>query len=73
MANPKLTFSPILKLLLLLLVTLQLINLSNTATANTTPPSKSNFTCDNGKLILPIEKQNDDYCDCLDGTDENRI
>lgn len=30
----------------------------------------THFSCDNGK-ILPNEKFNDDFCDCLDGSDEN--
>ena len=33
--------------------------------------NSSHFSCDNNTKILPIEKFNDDYCDCIDGSDEN--
>ena len=32
----------------------------------------THFSCDNNKKILPIEKFNDNYCDCEDGSDENK-
>ena len=28
------------------------------------------FTCKDGSLVLPIQRVNDDYCDCPDGSDE---
>jgi hypothetical protein len=33
--------------------------------------NKTHFSCDDEKNILNINKFNDDYCDCLDGSDEN--
>ena len=32
----------------------------------------THFSCDNGKKILSFEKLNDNYCDCEDGSDENK-
>lgn len=31
----------------------------------------THFSCDNGENILSKNKVNDDFCDCVDGTDEN--
>lgn len=31
----------------------------------------THFSCDNGEIILDIDKFNDDFCDCNDGSDEN--
>eukprot|EP00802_Teleaulax_amphioxeia_P031363 Tamp_34559.p1 GENE.Tamp_34559~~Tamp_34559.p1 ORF type:complete len:127 (-),score=13.01 Tamp_34559:132-512(-) len=28
------------------------------------------FKCDQGLVVLPVSKVNDDYCDCEDGSDE---
>lgn len=33
--------------------------------------NSTHFSCDNGERILDIEKFNDDFCDCKDGSDEN--
>ena len=33
--------------------------------------NNTHFSCDNGENILELEKFNDDFCDCLDGSDEN--
>jgi|APGre2960657505_1045072.scaffolds.fasta_scaffold198813_2 protein kinase C substrate 80K-H len=30
----------------------------------------STFACDGGSRRLPLQRFNDDYCDCQDGTDE---
>ena len=32
----------------------------------------THFSCDNDKHIFPIKNFNDDYCDCDDGSDENK-
>jgi hypothetical protein len=34
--------------------------------------NSTHFSCDNNKKILPLEKFNDDFCDCEDGSDENK-
>ena len=34
--------------------------------------NSTHFTCDNNTKILPLEKFNDDFCDCEDGSDENK-
>ena len=34
--------------------------------------NSSHFSCDNNKKILSFEKLNDNYCDCEDGSDENK-
>ena len=34
--------------------------------------NSTHFSCDNNKKILSLEKFNDDYCDCDDGSDENK-
>jgi len=34
--------------------------------------NKTHFSCDNEQNIFPMCKFNDDYCDCIDGSDENR-
>jgi hypothetical protein len=31
----------------------------------------SHFSCDDGENILDLDKFNDDFCDCRDGSDEN--
>jgi len=31
----------------------------------------THFICDDGKNILDVDKFNDDFCDCKDGSDEN--
>ena len=31
----------------------------------------THFSCDNGTNIFPAKKFNDDFCDCMDGADEN--
>lgn len=31
----------------------------------------THFSCDNGENILDLDKFNDDFCDCKDGSDEN--
>lgn len=33
--------------------------------------NSTHFSCDNNQKILSLEKLNDDYCDCQDGSDEN--
>jgi len=33
--------------------------------------NKTHFSCDNGNNILTLDKFNDDFCDCQDGSDEN--
>ena len=33
--------------------------------------NSTHFSCDNGQKILSLEKVNDNYCDCDDGSDEN--
>lgn len=33
--------------------------------------NKTHFSCDEGTNILPLDKFNDDFCDCIDGSDEN--
>ena len=33
--------------------------------------NSTHFVCDNNTKILPLEKFNDNYCDCEDGSDEN--
>ena len=33
----------------------------------------THFSCDNGTNIFPAIKFNDDFCDCIDGADENSI
>ncbi len=33
--------------------------------------NKTHFYCDNEQKILSINKFNDDFCDCNDGSDEN--
>lgn len=32
--------------------------------------TSGNFTCRDGSHTLPFERVNDDFCDCLDGSDE---
>lgn len=32
--------------------------------------SAKQFACDGGRVVLPWDRVNDDYCDCADGTDE---
>ena len=34
--------------------------------------NSSHFSCDNNTKIFPFEKFNDDFCDCEDGSDENK-
>ena len=34
--------------------------------------NSTHFSCDNNTKILTIDKFNDDYCDCEDGSDENK-
>ena len=34
--------------------------------------NSTHFSCDNNTKIYPIEKLNDDFCDCEDGSDENK-
>ena len=34
--------------------------------------NSTHFSCDNNKKILSFEKLNDNYCDCEDGSDENK-
>ena len=34
--------------------------------------NSSHFSCDNNTKIFPLEKFNDDFCDCEDGSDENK-
>lgn len=31
---------------------------------------RKNFLCLDGSKIIPFDEVNDDYCDCLDGSDE---
>lgn len=31
----------------------------------------THFSCDDGENILDLDKFNDDFCDCRDGSDEN--
>lgn len=33
--------------------------------------NSTHFSCDSNRKILPLEKFNDNYCDCEDGSDEN--
>lgn len=33
--------------------------------------NKTHFSCDDEENILHLSKFNDDYCDCIDGSDEN--
>ncbi len=33
--------------------------------------NKTHFSCDDGNNILHLNKFNDDFCDCKDGSDEN--
>jgi len=33
--------------------------------------NSTHFSCDNGERILDIDRFNDDFCDCKDGSDEN--
>lgn len=33
----------------------------------------THFSCDDGENILDLDKFNDDFCDCKDGSDENSI
>ena len=35
--------------------------------------NETHFECDNGAKILEVHKINDDYCDCIDGSDETSI
>ena len=34
--------------------------------------NSTHFSCDNGDVVLPLSSLNDDYCDCNDGSDENK-
>ena len=34
--------------------------------------NQTHFACDNDTLILPLTSFNDDFCDCEDGSDENK-
>ena len=34
--------------------------------------NSTHFSCDNNTKIFPLEKFNDDFCDCDDGSDENQ-
>ena len=34
--------------------------------------NSTHFSCDNNSKIFPLEKYNDDFCDCEDGSDENK-
>ena len=34
--------------------------------------NSTHFSCDNNKKILSLDKFNDNYCDCEDGSDENQ-
>ena len=34
--------------------------------------NSTHFSCDNNKKIFSLEKFNDDFCDCEDGSDENK-
>ena len=34
--------------------------------------NSTHFSCDNNTKIFPLEKFNDDFCDCEDGSDENK-
>ena len=33
--------------------------------------NETHFSCDHGENILDLDKFNDDFCDCKDGSDEN--
>ena len=33
--------------------------------------NSTHFSCDEGSNIFEIKKFNDDFCDCIDGADEN--
>ncbi len=33
--------------------------------------NETHFSCDKGQNILDMNKFNDDFCDCKDGSDEN--
>ena len=34
--------------------------------------NSTHFSCDNNTKIFPLDKFNDDFCDCEDGSDENK-